>query len=181
MYKRQHPAIVFGWRCPRGLTASHDFRAAPTVPGIEYGYSIVVTWHSSEPSATAEADLLNLRDDWYRPVKVEPITGTVLCYDKTRECPARAIAFDGCFNRAEGTYRATAADGTFAAKLDPEGIRRRTLAWRVAGLTSPTRTCRLGTALLRPGQDFLEQALPENETLIVVTKPIDTPIRLEIQ
>ena len=32
------PGRAFGWRCPRRLTASHDLRVAPTVPGTEYGF-----------------------------------------------------------------------------------------------------------------------------------------------
>ena len=36
------PARAFGWQCPRRLTASHDLRVAPTVPGTEYGSGLHV-------------------------------------------------------------------------------------------------------------------------------------------
>ena len=53
------PAAMFAWRCPHGLTASHDFRIAPCTPGIEYGFSILTTWQQSGDPAAVEEDLLN--------------------------------------------------------------------------------------------------------------------------
>ena len=54
--------LFFAWRCPQGLTASHDIRVAPTSPGTEYAYSIILQWQQGGDMESMEKKLLNLRN-----------------------------------------------------------------------------------------------------------------------
>jgi len=170
---RDRPATIFGWVCPRRLTASHDFRAAPTEPGIEYGFSIVVVWEASDDRDAVERDLRNLREDWFSPMVVTPSTGSVVTYDKDTEVPRRAISFDGCFDRATGLYHVAAAGREFAAQLDPGGIARRSAAFAVAGFDHDDQIiCALDGRTLTPGADLAEQTIDGRARLLLLNRPV---------
>lgn len=176
-----HPAGIFAWRCPRGLTASHDFRAGPTIPGREYGFSIVTEWQRGDDIAAAQADTLNLRDDWYQPMAVETEVGTALVYDMNREQPAEVIGFDGCFDRNTGTYVLIPQDGRVKVKLDPRGIRRRMTAFCLRGVREgAAMRCTIDGQALRPGDEFLEQPFGRDRRLVLLPQPIEQPITVEI-
>ena len=115
---------VFGWRCPRGLTASHDLRVAPTEPGVEYGFWIALSWLATADTGAAEAAALLLRDQFQAPARLTPHRGTLLAADDTREQAADRVALAGCFDRAVGAYRVQAVDGQTRFTFDPGTIAR---------------------------------------------------------
>ncbi len=117
-------ARVFGWRCPRGLTASHDLRVAPTVPGVEYGFWIAVSWLATADTGAAEAAALLLRDQFHTPARLTAHCGTLLAADPGREQPADQVALAGCFDRAIGAYRLWAAAGRARFTFDPGPVAR---------------------------------------------------------
>ena len=175
------PASIFGWVCPRRLTASHDFRSAPTEPGIEYGFSIAVVWEASDDRDAVERDLRNLQEDWFSPMIVTPSVGSITTYDKNVEVPRKAISFDGCFDRATGLYHVAAADKEFSAELDTGGIARRSAAFAVTGVDRDDAiTCTLGGRTLTLGADMSEQIIDDRTRLILVTRPIDQPAALSV-
>ena len=175
------PATIFGWVCPRRLTASHDFRAAPTEPGVEYGFSIAVVWEASDDRDAVEQDLRNLREDWFSPMTVTPSAGSVTTYDKNTEVPRKAISFDGCFDRATGLYHVTAAEKEFAAELDTGGIARRSAAFALAGIDrDDTIICTLDGETLTPGADLAEQIIDDRTRLIFVKRRIEQPASFSI-
>ena len=115
---------AFGWRCPRGLTASHDLRVAPTEPGVEYGFWIALSWLPTADTGAAEAAALLLRDQFQVPARLTPHRGALLVADATREQAADQAALAGCFDRAVGAYRLQAADGQTRFAFDPGTIAR---------------------------------------------------------
>ena len=125
---------VFGWRCPRGLTASHDLRVAPTEPGVEYGFWIAVSWLASADTGAAEAAALRLRDQFQSPARLAAQRGALLEPDDTREQPADHAALAGCFDRSLGAYRLQADGGRVRFTFDPVGISRHEPAFLVSGL-----------------------------------------------
>ena len=154
---RDLPTSLFAWQCPRGLTASHDFRVSPTTPGIEYAYSILVSWCCGEDDP--EQEVLNLRDDWTVPMGVESVVGRTVTYDSTQEQPREAIDFVGCFDRASGRY-VLEADGAVKVKLDPGTIPRRAAGFTIRNwpadakplCTLDGRTARNGEVLVQPSR-----------------------------
>ena len=128
------PGRVFGWRCPRGLTASHDLRVAPTEPGVEYGFWIAVSWLATADTSAAEAAALRLRDEFESPALVAPIDGAIAEADATREQPADLLALAGCFDRSLGAYRLQAAAGRVRFAFDPGPVSRDRPAFLVSGL-----------------------------------------------
>ncbi|MFA5865438.1 MAG: hypothetical protein WC975_12235 [Phycisphaerae bacterium] len=177
----QRSASIFGWQCPHGLTASHDFRVAPTEPGIEYGFSMVICWQRSDKVEEVEADLQNLREDWYHPVEIEPVIGSLLTYSGEKEKPAEAIGFDGCFNRAQGIYHTTAQNGLLSLRLEPGKIQRRSITFLIREFPSDVPAqCILDNRELEPGVDYADQALHHTTRLVSIMKRIDKPVHLKI-
>jgi hypothetical protein len=174
-------ASIFGWVCPHRLTASHDFRVAPTEPGTEYGFSILLSWQRSETPQEVEQDVLNLLEDWYRPVQIKPLKGSTVSFLINVENPAQAISFDGCFDRATGLYHVFAEQETLELALDPEGIPRRSLAFRINGLDSESPIqCTWNNKDLIKGADYVTQNLTPQSRLVVIRKKIIEPVRLNI-
>ncbi len=130
----QVPGRVFGWRCPRGLTASHDLRVAPTEPGVEYGFWIAVSWLASADTSAAQAAALRLRDEFESPALVAPIHGAIAEADATREQPADLLSLAGCFDRSLGAYRVQAEAGRVRFAFDPGSVSRDRPAFLVSGL-----------------------------------------------
>ena len=128
---------VFGWRCPRGLTASHDLRVAPTAPGVEYGFWIVLSWLATADTGAAEAAAVLLRDQFQAPARLTAHHGVLLAADAGREQPADRTALAGCFDRGLGAYRMQAAAGRVRFSFDPGPTARRQPAFVVAGLAAP--------------------------------------------
>ena len=119
------PGRAVGWQCPRGLTASHGVRVAPTVPGTEYGHWIAVSWLATADTAAAEAAARALRDEFQIPATLTAQHGSLAQHDPKREQPAAALALEGSFDRALGAYR-VALDGAAARfTFDPGDLRRR--------------------------------------------------------
>ena len=125
---------VFGWRCPRGLTASHDLRVAPTEPGVEYGFWIALSWLASTDAGTAEAAALGLRDQFQSPARLAAQQGELLEADAIREQPADRVALAGCFDRGLGAYRLRADGGRVRFTFEPGTISRHEPAFLVSGL-----------------------------------------------
>ena len=128
------PGRVFGWRCPRGLTASHDLRVAPTEPGVEYGFWIAVSWLASADTSAAQVAALRLRDEFESPARVAPIHGAIAEADATREQPADLLSLAGCFDRSLGAYRVQAEAGRVRFAFDPGPVSRDRPAFLVSGL-----------------------------------------------
>ena len=128
------PGRVFGWRCPRGLTASHDLRVAPTEPGVEYGFWIAVSWLATADTRRAEAAALRLRDEFQIPAAVAVRCGCAAAADAAREQPADLHTLAGCFDRSLGAYRLQAAAGRVRFTFDPRPVSRRQPAFLVTGL-----------------------------------------------
>ncbi|MBN1943283.1 MAG: hypothetical protein JW849_08320 [Phycisphaerae bacterium] len=176
------PASLFAWRDPHGLTASHDFRAAPTQPGTEYGFSITTTWMQSDDFQAVAQRALHLREEWLHPMNVEAASGRTVCYSRDRENPAEAIAFDGCFDRAIGAYVVEAQDGNLELKLDPGDIRRESVVFLIRHVSAKAAlTCRLGEAELQRNEDYIEQAVDATTRMIVLQQPIDQPTVLRVE
>ncbi len=171
------PASMFAWRCPHGLTASHDFRIAPCTPGIEYGFSLLVTWQQSNNPAEVEADLLELRDDWYCPMNVETLVGTAVNYSRDKENPAEAIGFDGCYDRGTGMYVVTADNGKVELRLDPGQIRRRSVAFCFRNFPShAVLRCTMNDKILEPQIDYEDQALTSSSQFLLLKQSIGSPV-----
>jgi hypothetical protein len=178
----RQPASLFAWRCPHGLTASHDFRASPTEPGVEYGFSIVLCWQQSDDIDAVENDLLNLREDWMHPMDITPTRGSTLTYVGAKEHPAEAIGFDGCFDRAQGVYRVTAEQGTLAFELKPGTIPRRSATFLIDALPSDaTLHCLMEDRPLTPGTEYIDQPLSHDTRLLCLYEKIDAPVRMRIE
>ena len=194
------PGRVFGWRCPRGLTASHDLRVAPTEPGVEYGFWIALSWLATADTGAAEAAALHLREEFMSPARVAPIHGALVAADATREQPADAVALDGCYDRALGAYRLQAAARRIRFTFDPGTISRPQPAFLVTSLASlagsggapacttavaPAAgtpvTCAVDNVPLTAGRDFHWQPWPAPEGMLVrLRRTVAAPMTVEI-
>ncbi len=172
---------AFAWQCPRGLTASHDLRVLPPIPGQTYVFEILAAWHPPSPAEEAEQDVLNLRDDWCAPMEVEAQVGSVVDYPVAKDQPREAMDFEGCFDRSTGRYVLAAADGRIRARFDPRSIRRRALALTARGLTAGGGLrCLLDGKPLDPAHVAVQPA-QNGETWLWIDVPIDQPVTLELQ
>ena len=194
------PARVFGWRCPCGLTASHDLRVAPTEPGVEYGFWIVLSWLASADTGAAEAAALLLRDQFQVPARLTAHRGALLAADDASEQPADRVALAGCFDRAAGAYRVQAVDGLTRFTFDPGTVprtqpvflvsgpgRRAGAGRRDAGRTDAAAcgadavTCALDGAGLTEGADYRWQRWPAPAGVLVqLRRTVRTPVTVTI-
>ncbi len=173
------PTSLFAWQCPRGLTASHDFRVAPTTPGIEYAYSILVSWCRGEDDP--EQVVLNLRDDWTAPMGVEAVVGRTVTYDPTLEQPREAIDFNGCFDRASGRYVVAADGGAVNVKLDPGTVPRRAAGFTIRNWPADAKPlCTLDGRTARNG-DVLAQPARHDELWLWLNRRLDGPVELAVR
>ncbi|MDE0026347.1 MAG: hypothetical protein OXP69_18210 [Spirochaetaceae bacterium] len=197
------PGRVLGWRCPRGLTASHGLRVAPTVPGVEYGFWIAVTWLATADTGAAEAAALLLRDQFQVPARLTAYRGALLGADAAREQPADRAALAGGFDRAIGAYRLQAAAGQSRFTFDPGPVARAHPAFLIsgpgrrrdedAGVAGDTcaaaaaagRTeavvCIVDGARLTAGPDFRWQWWPAPAGVLVqLRRTVTAPVTVEI-
>ena len=128
------PGRAFGWQCPRRLTASHDLRVAPTVPGTEYGFWIACAWLPGADTAAAEAAALRLRAEFRQPARLTPQRGALVRADAAQEQPAARLALAGCFDRGLGAYRLRAEAGAVSFTFDPGTIPRHRPVFLIDGL-----------------------------------------------
>ena len=154
------PGRVFGWRCPRGLTASHDLRVAPTEPGVEYGFWIAVSWLATADTSRAEAAALRLRDEFRLPAAVAPIHGSLAGVDATREQPADLLTLAGCFDRGIGAYRLRAEAGRVRFVFDPGPVSRDRPAFLVSGLGAGAGTAEAEASMPAAVVDAVPDAVP---------------------
>ena len=180
------PGRAFGWQCPRRLTASHDLRVAPTVPGTEYGFWIACAWLPTADRAAAEAAALHLRDEFQQPARLTPRRGALVRSGATREQPAERLALAGCFDRGVGAYRLQAEAGTVRFTFDPGTIRRRRPVFAVEGLAPAapaTVACAADGRRLAPGVDYRWQAWPRgaDAVLVQLLGDLTAPVTLELQ
>ena len=180
------PGRAFGWRCPRRLTASHDLRVAPTVPGTEYGFWIACTWLFTADTAAAEAAALHLRDEFRQPAHLSPHRGTLVRSDATQEQPAARLALAGCFDRSSGAYRLQAEAGAACFTFDPGAIRRHRPVFLVDGLAAAAPAavaCIADGRRLRSGTDYRWQAWPTgaDAVLVQLRRDVTAPLTLELR
>lgn len=166
----------FAWQCPRGLTASHDFRVRPSIPGQTYGFSVIMSWWMSEDGRAAEDDLLAMRDAWTRPMEVDVLRGAAVTYASSGEQPREAMSFAGCFDRATGRYTFAAEADRLEVKLQPGPVPRRgvTLAirqWR----GGPAVCCSRDGQPLCEGADVLTQVASDGELWVWLREPVLEP------
>lgn len=197
------PGRVLGWRCPRGLTASYGLRVAPTVPGVEYGFWIAVSWLATADTGTAEAAALLLRDQFQVPARLTAHRGAVLVADASREQPADRAALAGCYDRAIGAYRLQAVAGQSRFTFDPGPVARAHPVFLVsgpgrrrgqdagvaggpgaadaaAGMTEAV-ACVVDDAPLTAGPDFRWQRWPAPAGVLVqLRRTVAAPVTVEI-
>ena len=197
------PGRLLGWRCPRGLTASYGLRVAPTVPGVEYGFWIAVSWLATADAGAAEAAALLLRDQFQVPARLTAHRGALLEADAAREQPPDRAALAGGFDRAIGAYRLQAVAGRSRFTFDPgpvarahpvflisgPGIRREDDAG-VAGIacaananagTTEAVACMVDGAPLAAGTDFRWQRWPAPAGVLVqLRRTVAGPVTVEI-
>lgn len=197
------PGRVLGWRCPRGLTASYGLRVAPTVPGVEYGFWIAVSWLATADTAAAEAAALLLRDQFRVPARLTAHRGALLEADAAREQPADRAALAGGFDRAIGAYRLQAVAGQSRFTFDPGPVARAQPVFLIsgpgrrreqdAGVAGDTRAadaaarrteavaCRVDGAPLTAGRDFRWQRWPAPAGVLVqLRRTVAAPVTVEI-
>ena len=197
------PGRVLGWRCPRGLTASYGLRVAPTVPGVEYGFWIAVSWLATADTAAAEAAALLLRDQFQVPARLTAHRGALLEADAEREQPADRAALAGGFDRAIGAYRLQAVAGQSRFTFDPGPIARAHPAFlfsvpgarreQDAGVAGDTRAaaaaagrteavaCRVDGAPLTAGTEFRWQRWPAPAGVLVqLRRTVAAPVTVDV-
>lgn len=152
------PTALFAWQDPLGLTASHDFRCAPTTPGVEYAYTILIAW-SRDDRPSVERELNRMRDDWQTPARIEPLIGDLVTYEGGREQPREAMDFHGCFDRGTGRHVVSAGDDGVRLRIDPLGIPRRGLGLTIRNWPRGAEPlCQRDERPLAPGVDVRAQA-----------------------
>ena len=172
---------MFAWQDPRGLTASHDFRAHPTTPGTDYAHAIVIAWHQSDEREPATDDVLNLRDDWTSPIHIEASTGRIIRYDETREHPREAIDFNDCFDQSTGRYVVAADQNQVRLQLDPGNVHRRALGLTIRQWTGGDDVvCTVDGRALGEPQGVLTQLARPQALWVWLPEPIEKPVELEI-
>jgi hypothetical protein len=185
------PARVFGWRCPRGLTASHDLRVAPTEPGVEYGFWIALSWLAGADRGAAESAALLLRDQFQVPARLTAHRGALLAADAATEQPADRVALAGCFDRAAGAYRVQAAAGQTCFTFDPGAVPRAQPVFLVdvpaADDTDPAAcpaqavTCAVDGVTLTEGAGFRWQPWPAPAGVLVqLRRTVAAPVTVAI-
>ena len=189
------PGQVFGWRCPRRLTASHDLRVAPTVPGVEYGFWIALSWLATADTHRAEAAALRLRDEFQSPALVTPTHGAAVAADPKREQPADLLTLAGCFDRGIGAYRLQAEAGRVRFVFDPGRVSRERPAFLVSGLGGAAGAdradadasaydavaCTADDVPLAAPADFRWQPWPAPEGVLVqLHRTVAAPVTVEI-
>ena len=173
------PCAAFAWQCPRGLTASHDFRVCPNAPTREYAYTIVLTWQHAPDVSAVERDLLNLRDDWTNPMALEVMTGAKVSYQPDCEQPREALDFSDCFDRAHGCYVVAAENSQLDLRADPLTIERRSLTLLLRNWSrSQPPQCILDDIPLQAGKDLQIQQIGPDQWYLHIARPIAGPIRL---
>ena len=176
------PTSMFAWQDPLGLTASHDFRACPTKPGIEYAHAIVITWCQSDDPGLVTQDILNLRDDWTTPMKVKADHGQLVGYDDSREFPREAVDFNECFDQSTGRYVVIAEDNRVVIQLEPGEIRRRAIGLTIRQWSGGENIqCVLDGQTLRMPDQVLVQRARRDELWLWVYMPIENPVELVVQ
>ena len=171
----------FAWQCIRGLTASHDLRCAPTIPGQEYAYSIVISFVRGEDQKQIEADLLNLRDDWMNPMDVKAIKGELVKYETVQEHPKEATGFNGCFDQVYGQYVTIAKGDEIELWLDPQDIRRRRTIVAIRNWPRGVAPiCSLDGQVLANPQNVMIQECRESRLLVMIDREIDKPLVLKV-
>lgn len=181
------PGRAFGWQCPRRLTASHDLRVAPTVPGTEYGFWIACAWLPGADTAAAEAAALRLRAEFRQPARLTPQRGALVRADAAREQPAARLALAGCFDRGLGAYRLRAEAGAVSFTFDPGTIPRHRPVFLIKGLADglgdvPAALAgAAGGRPLAPGADYRWQAWPDGgaAALVQLRRTVAAPVTLE--
>ena len=186
---------VFGWRCPRGLTASHDLRVAPTVPGVEYGFWIALSWLAAADTRRAEAAALRLRDEFQSPALVAPTHGGPAAADTKLEQPADLLTLAGCFDRSIGAYRLRAEAGRVRFVFDPGTVSREQPAFLVSDLgggagagraeadasAHDAVACTVDNVPLAAPADFRWQPWPIPEGVLVqLRRTVAAPLTMEI-
>ena len=182
---------VFGWRCPRGLTASHDLRVAPTEPGVEYGFWIALSWLASTDTGSAEAAALRLRDQFQNPARLRAQRGALLAADDTREQPADRVALAGCFDRGLGAYRLQADRGRVRFTFDPGPVSRHEPAFLLSGLGERDDGCVTGAGMTvscavdgvqsAAGDGFRWQPWPAPRGVLVqLRRTVAAPLTVEV-
>ena len=179
------PARAFGWQCPRRLTASHDLRVAPTVPGTEYGFWIACTWLPTADTAAAEAAALHLRDEFQQPAHLMPHRGSLVRFDARQERPAAQLALAGCFDRGLGAYRLLAEAGAVRITFDPGAVRRHRPVFLVEGVAAGASSevvCTADGSQLEPGVDYRWQEWPAAAAAVLVQlrHDVTAPVTLEL-
>ena len=187
------PGQVFGWRCPRRLTASHDLRLAPTVPGVEYGFWIVLSWLATADTCRAQAAALRLRDQFQSPALIAPIDGALATADATREQPADLLTLAGCFDRSIGAYRLRAEAGRVRFLFDPGPVGRDRPAFLVSGLgrgqadasandsVADAVACTVDDVPLAAAADYRWQPWPAPQGVLVqLQRTVAAPLTVEI-
>ncbi|MCC7352081.1 MAG: hypothetical protein IT446_16090 [Phycisphaerales bacterium] len=181
---------VFGWQCPSGLTASHDFRCAPTTPSQEYCFTIVLQWRQNDSVQAMEstlpgATLLALRDAWLNPMRVNALHGSIVTYPNPHDQPAEAMDLLGCFDPRTGRYIVRASDGMVKLRLHPNNIAHREVVlairnWRVGSAV----VCLLDGVTLQAGRDWTGQEAAGSEggeLWLLIHRPIERSSVLEIR
>lgn len=172
---------LFAWQCTRGLTASHDLRVIPPVPGQTYLFEILTAWHPPAAVEQIERNVANLRDDWCRPMRVVASIGRAIEYPSDGQHPREAMDFESCFDRSTGRYVLAAEQGRVQARLDPGDVSR-----RAAGLTlrdlplGDGLRCELNGRRLDPDQLAVQRSAG-GETWLWLNEPIREPVTIDIR
>ncbi|MAE64916.1 MAG: hypothetical protein CMJ18_11660 [Phycisphaeraceae bacterium] len=177
----QPSAALFAWQDPLGLTGSHDFRCAPSVPGWEYAYTLLISWRKEDAFEPVGMHLLEWRDAWSTPARLEAVRGSVVTHDPRHEAPREAMEMLDGFDRATGRYVVIAEDGAVHLRLDPLNLPRRDLAFTIRDWPSgcPPHCIIDGNALRAPN-DFVFQFEEPGECWLLLRRTVECAVKLEI-
>ena len=172
---------LFAWQCTRGLTASHDLRVIPPVPGQTYLSEILVAWHPPAEVSQIERNATNLRDDWCQPMRVVASIGQAVEYPPDQQHPREAMDFEWCFDRSTGRYVLAAEQGRVQARLDPGDISRRATGLTIRDLPlSDGLQCDLDGQRINPDQLAVQRSA-DDETWLWLDVPIRKPVMVDIR
>ena len=172
---------LFAWQCTRGLTASHDLRVIPSVPGQTYLFEILAAWHPPAAVAQVERNVANLRDDWCRPMRVVASIGRAIEYPADRQHPREAMDFESCFDRSTGRYVLAAEEGRVQARLDPGGVPRRAAGLTVRDLPpGDYLRCDLDGRRIDPDRLAVQRSAG-GETWLWLNLPIREPVTVDVR
>jgi hypothetical protein len=182
--RRSPPAAssVFAWRCPSALTARHDFRCAPTEPGTEYGFTIVLGWMQSTEISSLEQTLLRQRDGWLSPMTLEVAGGAAIAYpNDAQDAPAEAHEFAGCFDLRNGRYVVRADSNELSITCDAAGVERSHFLLEIRNWPEPDEVhCALDDVPLVAGKDFAWQRCSNQGTWISIYRTLRGRGRLSL-